>query len=80
MDLQDYLIVPVQRLPRYMMLITTIAKSTKPEHPDHVKLTAAVEHIKTATDFVNDSIKSNEKLKEFMEILSKGKLKVCYRC
>lgn len=76
MDLGDYLIVPVQRLPRYMLLLTGIVKATKPEHPDYQNLTLALSKVREATDHVNDSIKSNEKLSEFMEIVNKGNLKV----
>jgi hypothetical protein len=78
MDLGDYLIVPVQRLPRYMLLLTGIVKATKPEHSDYQNLTNALTKIKAATDHVNDSIKSNEKLSQFMEIVNKGNLKVYF--
>ena len=76
LDLGDYLIVPIQRLPRYMLLISSIVKVTKADHPDYQNLNTALGKIREVTDYVNDSIKSNEKMREFMEMVNKGNLKV----
>eukprot|EP01105_Mastigella_eilhardi_P006499 TRINITY_DN18058_c0_g1_i1.p1 TRINITY_DN18058_c0_g1~~TRINITY_DN18058_c0_g1_i1.p1 ORF type:complete len:762 (-),score=221.75 TRINITY_DN18058_c0_g1_i1:78-2282(-) len=38
MDIQAYLIQPVQRIPRYSLLLTDLLKHTWPEHPDFEEL------------------------------------------
>ncbi len=35
LDLEDYLIKPVQRLPKYVLLLKLLLKKTSPDHPDY---------------------------------------------
>jgi hypothetical protein len=35
LGLDDYLIMPVQRVPRYVLLLRGVLKYTLPGHPDH---------------------------------------------
>ncbi len=58
-----------------MLLLTGIVKAMKPDHPDFKNLNKALEKVKEVTDYVNDTIKSNEKLSEFMEMVNKGNFK-----
>jgi hypothetical protein len=58
-----------------MLLLTGIVKETKPHHPDYENLKIALEKVKEVTDYVNDTIKSNEKLQLFMEMVNKGNFK-----
>jgi hypothetical protein len=39
--LESYLILPVQRIPRYQMLLSDLVKHTSPEHPDYHNLLTA---------------------------------------
>jgi hypothetical protein len=76
LELQDYFITPIQRLPRYMLLLDMILKKMSDEHPDKKDLEEALIAMRGTVNFVNDSIKSNEKMVEFTNLVNKGKLKV----
>jgi hypothetical protein len=76
MDISDYLITPIQRLPRYMLLLTEMTKVTPTEHPDFVNLHTALDNIREVTDYVNASLKNNDKLKEFTELIEQGNLRL----
>ena len=45
LDLTSFLIMPVQRVPRYRMLIEEIVKQTPPDHPDMQSLATALEKV-----------------------------------
>ena len=49
MPLLSYLILPVQRIPRYNMLLRDLVKETVDSHPDAVPLSEVI-YIKTITD------------------------------
>jgi len=51
------------------MLLSGILKDTSHTHPDYQNLTQAVKIVKEVTDFVNDSIKSNQKVLQFTQLL-----------
>eukprot|EP01133_Synstelium_polycarpum_P003986 gene3986-4616_t len=54
LDLNDLLIMPVQRIPRYIMLIQQVRKYTPPSHPDHVPLSRALDAFKKFADGINE--------------------------
>lgn len=45
--------MPVQRLPRYEMLLRALLKLTEPHHPDYNNLEIAVQKVKAINDHVN---------------------------
>jgi RhoGEF domain len=47
--------MPVQRIPRHILLLTDLAKHTPPEHPDYASLTRAVERTKEVAVVINDA-------------------------
>ncbi|KAL6076105.1 putative mitochondrial DNA polymerase I protein C [Balamuthia mandrillaris] len=59
-DLPSFLITPVQRIPRYKLLLTDLAKHTWEEHPDYKNLILALEKITETATYVNQ--KQNEAL------------------
>lgn len=63
--MDDYLITPIQRCPRYLLLSGSISKKIPSKHPDFKNMNAAVDKLKQVCDFVNDSITSDKKMKEF---------------
>jgi FYVE/RhoGEF/PH domain-containing protein 5/6 len=77
LELNDYLIMPVQRLPRYALLLDSVVQLLPTEHVDYSMSLRALQTIKDATAHVNDSIKRDRKFTELQEAISKGKLKVC---
>eukprot|EP00727_Mastigamoeba_balamuthi_P002017 m51a1_g11812 putative pleckstrin domain-containing protein (1706) ;mRNA; f:366630-372324 len=54
--LESYLVMPVQRLPRYHMLLSELKKYTPRQHADTTKLDTAMDAIKTVIDTINKSI------------------------
>eukprot|EP01089_Gocevia_fonbrunei_P015781 TRINITY_DN4718_c0_g1_i2.p1 TRINITY_DN4718_c0_g1~~TRINITY_DN4718_c0_g1_i2.p1 ORF type:complete len:469 (-),score=67.73 TRINITY_DN4718_c0_g1_i2:137-1543(-) len=55
LDLPSYLIMPVQRVPRYKLLIVEILKYTPNTHPDYKNIQKALEVINTVASYVNNT-------------------------
>eukprot|EP01119_Soliformovum_irregulare_P011585 TRINITY_DN2919_c0_g1_i5.p1 TRINITY_DN2919_c0_g1~~TRINITY_DN2919_c0_g1_i5.p1 ORF type:complete len:795 (+),score=256.77 TRINITY_DN2919_c0_g1_i5:1687-4071(+) len=68
-DLQSLLVTPVQRIPRYMLLLMHLLALTPPTHPDFSALTTALAKMKEITDVVNFSIKETDKSKLYNRIV-----------
>jgi len=58
--LASLLITPVQRLPRYNLLLDEFLKKTPDSHPDLAKLQDALAAMKEATESVNESKRTAE--------------------
>ncbi|KAJ3012464.1 UNVERIFIED_CONTAM: hypothetical protein HDU68_001177 [Siphonaria sp. JEL0065] len=54
-SLQSYLILPVQRLPRYKLLVDQLLESTPLNHPDCADLQTAVDAIRAWVAECNDA-------------------------
>jgi len=67
-DISFFLILPVQRLPRYEMLLKEIMKYTLETDPDHQYLKVAVEKIKEVNDLINAKKKQDEMKEKSMQI------------
>jgi len=78
MKIYSYLIMPVQRIPRYIMMLEDLSKRTVPEHADFSPLKQAVKKISEIMTWVDDQKEVyNEqqrigKLQEQFVILPKG--------
>jgi len=57
LPLEDYLIMPVQRLPRYQMLLKSILKSMDQNHKEYIRLNEAAEKIATVLNTANENAK-----------------------
>ncbi|GJJ70650.1 hypothetical protein EMPS_03000 [Entomortierella parvispora] len=68
---QSYLMLPVQRIPRYRMLLESLLRHTPAEHPDHRMLRAAFESMEVTASFVNETIRQHEMFREMLELQSK---------
>jgi hypothetical protein len=53
LPLESFLILPVQRLPRYLLLLRELIKHTPQTNPDHVKLGAALDKLGKVAAMVN---------------------------
>lgn len=75
LSLKDYLITPVQRVPRYSLLLDDLLKHTSEGHPDRELLANAVQKIKEVATNVNleisqsDALKAAERLESLYEQL-----------
>ncbi len=65
--LEAFLILPIQRIPRYILLLKEIVKFTDPSHPDYRSLTETIDTIKDLCSAINDAPK---RLQEANEMLS----------
>lgn len=50
--IKDFLIMPVQRIPRYSMLLQDMVKNTWPDHADYASLSAALKTILELASYV----------------------------
>jgi len=55
LTLQSLLIMPVQRIPRHILLLTDLAKHTPTDHPDFAALSRAVERTRQVAAVINDA-------------------------
>merc|ERR1712000_479386 len=60
LDLDSFLILPVQRMPRYLLLLKELLKYTPDNHPDFADLTAAVQHVSEMLSTINELKRSAE--------------------
>lgn len=69
--LDSYLIRPVQRIPRYLLLLNDLLKATKPDHCDYTDLKSGIAQMQTLADNINSAIKQAEKLNQVLQIQEK---------
>ena len=67
-----YLITPVQRIPRYNLLLRDLIKQTKTDHPDYNSIQEALKHIGTVADDINKSVLKAEKARAMADLLKRG--------
>ena len=65
---QTFLIEPVQRIPRYKLLLDDLLENTPDDHPDRHDLEKAHELIADVAKFVNEYIRRNEMILKMIEI------------
>ena len=70
-NLESLLVTPIQRLPRYVLLLEEMAKATPESHPDHADLTEAIELVRSLTDYVNRSKRDSTQADELKELEQK---------
>ena len=70
LSLNDLLIKPVQRIPRYVLFIKDLLKYTGPTHPDHAHLQRALEALTTLAERVNESEREASLLERQKELLA----------
>jgi len=68
LSISDLIVTPIQRVPRYPMLIKEIIKNSEPDHPDLSLLTAALEKYTLLNRHINEGIKEQEKRDKVREI------------
>eukprot|EP01080_Neovahlkampfia_damariscottae_P011234 gene11234-4054_t len=67
-SLDSFLILPVQRIPRYNMLLGEVIKKSKPEEEDYDKLCQALDLIQEVAFVVNDHMKELEIRQKIIDI------------
>ena len=74
--LHHLLIMPIQRVPRYSMLLTDILKNTPPAHPDYGNLEKALESVKKVATHLNESVRASETDRNMAELAEQMDLKL----
>jgi len=70
LSLDDLLIKPVQRIPRYVLFIKDLLKHTAPSHPDHSPLQQALGELTMLAERVNASERERGRLNQQKELLA----------
>jgi len=65
------LILPVQRIPRYELLMRDLLKRTEKSHPDYAGIIEAQKCINKLATQINEAIRAHEKSKAFSDVQSK---------
>jgi hypothetical protein len=71
LSLPSLLIMPVQRIPRYELLLRDLIKYTEEDHPDKPLLEVAMEKVVTIAKQVNESKERQERMAKVWEIQNK---------
>ena len=61
LPIESLLILPIQRMPRYKMLLEEILKHTEPDHPDLEQLQTALTKICAVNDSIDSDLKDFER-------------------
>ncbi|KAJ1501699.1 hypothetical protein HMI54_009751 [Coelomomyces lativittatus] len=70
-QLLSLMILPIQRIPRYILLLDQLVHYTDPSHPDYDGLTLCLSEVKKIADQINESLREFEQQKKVYEIHSK---------
>ena len=70
LPLSSFLIMPIQRVPRYKLLLQELLKHTSPTHPDYASLQQALVLVSAVAAHINDSVRANENRAKVREIQS----------
>ncbi|KAL0246352.1 hypothetical protein GEMRC1_007564 [Eukaryota sp. GEM-RC1] len=68
MDISSFLIMPVQRVPRYRLLLEAVLKRTPEEHPDFSGVSEALQSVKTVAGVVNEKLREWEDRLKIIDI------------
>lgn len=70
LELDSFLITPVQRMPRYLLLLKELAKYTPTNHPDYGGLQATLEYLNKVLHELNESKRQAEQTNTSHKILA----------
>eukprot|EP01124_Arcella_intermedia_P022700 TRINITY_DN3442_c0_g1_i3.p1 TRINITY_DN3442_c0_g1~~TRINITY_DN3442_c0_g1_i3.p1 ORF type:complete len:617 (+),score=145.03 TRINITY_DN3442_c0_g1_i3:671-2521(+) len=72
LDLFAYLIMPIQRIPRYSLLLRDLMKYTAEDHPDYQGLSECLQTIGQVASHINEELRRFENTIRFEEMQKKG--------
>ncbi|EGG23389.1 pleckstrin domain-containing protein [Cavenderia fasciculata] len=67
-SINDYLILPVQRIPRYTLLLADLVKNTWKDHKDYNDLTESLKTMQEVATYVNEKKREAENIQKVTEI------------
>ena len=68
LSLQSLLILPVQRIPRYCLLLKDLVKHTSETHPDYLDLQSSLKVILEIADQINEDVKRRENRQKLLKL------------
>eukprot|EP00727_Mastigamoeba_balamuthi_P000126 m51a1_g1011 putative domain containing protein (750) ;mRNA; r:599658-603368 len=68
LDVEAFLIMPVQRIPRYFLLLQEMQKHTQAHHPDHKNLCTALDSVKVVAASLNEKKRVAESVSKIFDI------------
>lgn len=71
LNLQSYLILPIQRLPRYKLLLNELLDASSEEHEDFLSLTEAKQYIEAQIMHLNEKKRLQQDMEDIQGALSK---------
>ncbi|KAI9138179.1 Dbl homology domain-containing protein [Paraphysoderma sedebokerense] len=71
--IQSYLILPIQRIPRYRLLLQDLLDHTKESHPDYGNLVRALEEVEKRAKEINESKRNHDLAHKIVQIQSRIK-------
>lgn len=71
LNLNSYLIMPVQRVPRYVLLLEELRKHTDPKSSEYRQMDEALEKIKTIATKINSNKRKMENMTKLVAIQSR---------
>eukprot|EP00026_Physarum_polycephalum_P003301 Phypoly_transcript_03311.p1 GENE.Phypoly_transcript_03311~~Phypoly_transcript_03311.p1 ORF type:complete len:722 (+),score=144.11 Phypoly_transcript_03311:157-2322(+) len=66
--IEDYLIRPVQRIPRYYLLLQDLVKHTSKDHPDYANLASAAQKVQAVAEYMNGKKREAENIMKVTEV------------
>eukprot|EP01124_Arcella_intermedia_P017267 TRINITY_DN24046_c0_g1_i1.p1 TRINITY_DN24046_c0_g1~~TRINITY_DN24046_c0_g1_i1.p1 ORF type:complete len:1044 (-),score=206.88 TRINITY_DN24046_c0_g1_i1:52-3183(-) len=72
LKLSDYLIMPVQRIPRYSLLLKDLLSNTSKSNPDYKPLVEAYKSIGEVATHINEEVRRFENIVRISEMTRKG--------
>lgn len=70
LSLASYLIMPIQRIPRYKLLLDELLRNTGESHPDYAGLVKSQELVSSVAKHVNDAMHATENRNTILRIQS----------
>lgn len=67
-SLLSLLILPIQRIPRYSLLLKELQKRTDSSHPDSLNIDRALELVEQVASFINEAVRVRENNEKVLEI------------
>lgn len=68
LGMESFLITPVQRICRYVLLLTDLLKNTEPDHPDSENIANALETTKDIASMINEKQRSEDSQVELKKV------------
>ena len=68
LGLQAFLVTPVQRIPRYKLLLEDMLKNTPTDHPDYMNISNALKLMSQIAKSINETIRNHEMMLKMVDI------------